>query len=248
VADAPGVVDGRPAIEQPSGMTTNGETSAAGFDLGEIDRLLTTTRAVRKRLDLARPVEREVLLECLRLGLQAPSGGNVQPWRWMIVDDPDKRAGLADLYRRAYEPYIALQREAIVSAGGSDDNAILRSSDHLAEHLAEVPVHVIPCLLGRLPDDAGVVGTAGFYGSILPAVWSFMLALRSRGLGSAFTTLHLAHEREAGELLGIPDTVTQVALLPVAYTVGHDFKPADRKPPEAVAYLNTWKHRPGAAS
>jgi nitroreductase len=225
-------------------MTTSDAISPAGFDLGEVDRLLTTTRAVRKRLDLGRPVEREVLLDCLRVGLQAPSGGNIQPWRWLIVDDADKRAGLAELYRRAYEPYIALQRQAIVAAGGSDDNAILRSSDHLAEHLAEVPVHVIPCLLDRLPESPGVVDSAGFYGSILPAVWSFMLALRSRGLGSAFTTLHLAYEREAGELLGIPDTVTQVALLPVAYTIGHDFKPADRKPPESVTYVNTWKHRP----
>ena len=219
-------------------------TSLAGFDLGEVDRLLTTTRAVRKRLDLERPVEREVLLECLRIGFQAPTGGNLQPWRWMIVDDPDKRAGLAELYQRAYGPYIALQRQAIVAAGGSDDNAILRSSDYLAEHLAEVPVHVIPCFLGRLPESSGVVEMAGAYGSILPAVWSFMLALRSRGLGSAFTTLHLSFEREAGELLGIPDTVTQVALLPVAYTIGHDFKPADRKPPEAVTYVNAWKHRP----
>jgi nitroreductase len=232
-------------MEQPSRMTTDaphGETSPAGFDLAEVDRLLTTTRAVRKRLDLERPVDREVVLECLRVGLQAPSGGNVQPWRWMVVDDADKRAALADLYKRAYEPYIALQKQAIADAGGNADNAIVRSSDYLAEHLADVPVHVIPCLLGRLP-SAGVVETAGFYGSILPAVWSFMLALRSRGLGSAFTTLHLTYEREAGELLGIPDTVTQVALLPVAYTIGHDFKPASRKPPESVTYMNTWKHR-----
>jgi nitroreductase len=227
--------------------SATGATSPAGFDLAEVDRLLTTTRAVRKRLDLERPVEREVLLECLRIGLQAPTGGNVQPWRWMIVDDPDKRAGLAELYQRAYEPYIALQRQAIVAAGGSDDNAILRSSDYLAEHLAEVPVHVIPCFLGRL-ESPGVVDAAGAYGSILPAVWSFMLALRSRGLGSAFTTLHLTYEREAAALLGIPDTVTQVALLPVAYTIGTDFKPGDRKPPEAVAYLNAWKVRPDRPS
>lgn len=228
-------------------MTTSDGTSAtspAGFDLAQIDRLLTTTRAVRKRLDLERPVEPEVVLDCLRVGFQAPSGGNVQPWRWMVVDDPDKRAALADIYKRAYDPYIAMQRQAIADAGGNPDNAIVRSSDYLAEHLAEVPVHVIPCLLGRVSDGGNVVETAGFYGSILPAVWSFMLALRSRGLGSAFTTLHLTYEREAGELLGIPDTVTQVALLPVAYTIGHDFKPADRKPPEAVTYLNGWKQRP----
>src|SRR5262245_4134551 len=114
----------RAGLGQPSGMTS--------FDVGETDRLLMTTRAVRKRLDLSRPVGREVLLDCLRVGLQAPSGGNVQRWRWVIVDDPDKRAGLAELYRRAYEPYIAMQKDAVVAAGGRDDNAILRSSDHLA--------------------------------------------------------------------------------------------------------------------
>jgi nitroreductase len=136
-----------------------------------------------------------------------------------------------------------MQKKAIVDAGGSDDNAILRSSDYLAEHLAEVPVHVIPCLLNRLPETPDNVDLAGYYGSILPAVWNFQLALRSRGLGSAFTTLHLTYEREAGELLGIPDTVTQVALLPVAYTIGTDFKSGDRKEPEAVAYRNGWKQR-----
>jgi nitroreductase len=219
-----------------------GGVSAAGFDLAETDRLLTTTRAVRKRLDLGRPVARQVVLDCLQVALQAPSGGNTQPWRWLVVDDPDLRAGLADIYRRAYGPYIEMQKAAIVAAGGDRDGPILRSSDHLAEHLHEVPVHVIPCLLGRMPERPTTVDTAGFYGSILPAVWSFMLALRSRGLGTAYTTLHLQYEREAGELLGIPDTVTMVGLLPVAHVTG-DFRPADRKPAEAVTYWNEWKRR-----
>jgi nitroreductase len=218
-------------------------TTTAGFDLTQTDRLLTTTRAVRRRLDFARPVEREVVLDCLRVALQAPSGGNSQPWRWLVVDDPDVRLGLADLYRRGYGPYIEMQREAVRAAGGDDQSAIIRSSDYLAEHLHEAPIHVIPCLLDRLPERPSPADTAGFYGSILPAVWSFQLALRSRGLGSAFTTLHLLHEREAAELLGVPDTVTMAALLPVAYTTGTDFRPADRKPVEAVTYWNTWKRR-----
>jgi nitroreductase len=217
--------------------------STAGFDLGETDRLLTTTRAVRKRLDLSRPVDRALVLDCLRIATQAPSGGNSQPWRWLVIDDPDLRAGLADLYRRGYGPYIELQKAAIVAAGGDEDHAILRSSDHLAEHLHEVPIHVIPCLLTRLPERPSSADMAGFYGSILPAVWSFAMALRSRGLGTAYTTLHLLHEREAAELLGIPDTVTQVALLPVAHVIGTDFRPADRKPVEAVTYWNRWKQR-----
>jgi nitroreductase len=135
-----------------------------------------------------------------------------------------------------------MQKAAVVAAGGDENNAILRSSDYLAEHLHEVPVHVIPCLLSRLPERPTTADTAGFYGSILPAVWSFMLALRSRGLGSAYTTLHLQHEREAAELLGVPDTVTTVALLPVAHVSG-DFRPADRKPIENVTYWNAWKRR-----
>jgi nitroreductase len=224
-------------------MTTpTSPVSAAGFDLAETDRLLTTTRAVRKRLDLERPVERQVVLDCLRVATQAPSGGNTQPWRWLVVDDPEVRAGLADIYRTGYGPYIEMQKAAVVAAGGDENNAILRSSDYLAEHLHEVPVHVIPCLLSRLPERPTTADTAGFYGSILPAVWSFMLALRSRGLGSAYTTLHLQHEREAAELLGVPDTVTMVALLPVAHVSG-DFRPADRKPIENVTYWNAWKRR-----
>ena len=218
-------------------------TTTAGFDLTQTDRLLTTTRAVRRRLDFDRPVEREVVLDCLRVALQAPSGGNTQPWRWLVIDDPDVRAGLADLYREGYMPYIEMQKAAVRAAGGDDDSAIIRSSDYLAEHLHEAPIHVIPCLLDRLPERPSPADTAGFYGSILPAVWSFQLALRSRGLGSAFTTLHLLHEREAAELLGVPDTVTMAALLPVAYTIGTDFRPADRKPVESVTYWNAWRRR-----
>ena len=213
------------------------------FDLAETDRLLTTTRAVRKRLDLARPVPREVVLECLELANQAPSGGNSQPWRWIVVDDPDVRDGLAAIYQKAYGPYIAMQKAAVEAAGGNADSAVIRSSDYLAEHIAEVPVLVIPCLLTRLPERPSVADTAGFYGSILPAVWSFMLALRSRGLGSVFTTLHLHEEAAAAELLGIPDTVTQVAMLPVAYTVGDDFKPAQRRPVTDVTYVNAWRQK-----
>ncbi|HLM63382.1 MAG TPA: nitroreductase family protein [Acidimicrobiales bacterium] len=223
--------------------TDPGATSPSGFDLAAADRLLTTTRAVRRRLDLGRPVGRDVVLECLRIATHAPSGGNSQPWRWLAVDEPEVRRGLAELYRQAYGPYLEMQKAAIAQAGGDPDSAIVRSSDYLAAHLHEVPVFVIPCLLARLPADASQADTAGFYGSILPAVWSFMLALRSRGLGSVFTTLHLHREREAAELLGIPDTVTQVALLPVAYTTGGDFTPADRKPVEAVTYWNGWRNR-----
>jgi nitroreductase len=219
-----------------------------GFDIAQTDRLLTTTRAVRRRLDFTRSVEPAVVLDCLRVATQAPSGGNTQRWRWLVVDDPATRAGLADLYRQSFEPYMAAQRAAIAQAGRTDMDRIVDSSTYLADHLQEVPVLVIPCVLDRLPEKPSVADTAGFYGSILPAAWSFMLALRSRGLGSAWTTLHLAYEAEAAEILGIPATVTQTALIPVAYYTGTDFKPAERRPVEQVIYWNGWRQPAPAPS
>jgi len=213
------------------------------FDLSQTDKLLTTTRSVRKRLDLTRPVARQVVLECLQVALQAPSGGNSQPWRWLVVDDADARNQLGELYRRSHDPYQEANRRRAEEAGVTGNVVkIMDSSQYLSDHMHEVPVLVIPCLLGR-PEGLSQGEIAGFYGSILPAAWSFMLALRSRGLGSAWTTLHLAFETEAAEVLGIPDTVTQVAMIPVAYYTGDDFKPARRQPVEKVTYFNTWKQR-----
>jgi len=208
------------------------------FDLKTVDELLSTTRAVRKRLDLTRPVERDVLLDCVRLSTQAPTGSNSQGWRWLLVDDADKRRELAELYRRGGEEYL---KGAVSQTGGDPQTQrVYESALYLVEHLHEVPVHVIPCLSGRLPDGVPASMQAGFYGSIFPAVWSFQLALRSRGLGSALTTLHLMYEAEAAKLLGIPENFTQVALLPVAYTVGTDFKQATRGPVEEIVRWNQW--------
>jgi nitroreductase len=207
------------------------------FDLAQTDQLLTTTRSVRRRLDLERPVEREVLLDCIRLAVQAPTGGNAQTWRWLIVDDADTRAALGELYQRMGVRYLASYRREDMT---DQTNRVLDSAELLAEILGQVPAMVIPCIKGRLEDTAPAMA-ASFYGSIIPAIWSFQLALRSRGLGSCFTTLHLAHEAEARELLGIPDDITQVALLPVAYTKGDDFKPAARGPVEHITYFNRWK-------
>ena len=226
--------------------------SAKDIDAAATDRLLTTTRSVRKRLDLDRPVEPEVITECLEIALQAPTGSNLQGWRWVVVTDEDKRAALAELYRKAMDPYHAIM--AGLASGSEDGKKVFGSSNYLAEVLHRVPVHVIPCMLGA-PDMlrqvlvggsyphevSDNVAHSGFYGSIWPAVWSFMLALRSRGLGSALTTMHLALEREAGELLGIPDTVTQIGLIPVAYYTGETFKTAKRRPAEKVTYWNGWK-------
>ena len=213
------------------------------FDLSQTDKLLTTTRSVRKRLDLTRPVPREVVLEALDVALQAPSGGNSQPWRWLIVDDAETKKRLGELYARSHDPYMAANREMAEAAGRLEAmSKIMDSSQYLSDHMAEVPVMVIPCLLSR-PEGLSQAEVAGFYGSILPAAWSLMLALRSRGLGSAWTTLHLAFEKEAQEILGVPETVTQTALLPVAYYTGEDFKPAPRQPVEKVTYFNAWKQK-----
>jgi nitroreductase len=209
--------------------------------LAVVDHLLTTTRAVRKRLDLTRPVPHDLVLECIDLALQAPAGGNVQRWHWVVVDEPRLKLGLAELYRRSYAPYIAAQRAAVEQVGRTDAGAIIESSDHLAQVLQDVPVLVVPCQLGRPEPDWPQGQLAGWYGSILPAVWSFMLAARSRGLGTAWTTLHLGDEAEAAELLGIPDTVSQVALVPVAYYTGDDFRRASRLPVERVVYRNGWR-------
>ena len=206
------------------------------IDTTVTDHLLTTTRAVRKRLDLERPVETSVILQCLRIAVQAPTGGNAQGWRWVVVTDPDKRAGLARLYDEGGADYL---RSAAANAMDEQTKRVYESALYLTDILDRVPVHVIPCVRGRI-DHASSIASASMYGSIIPAAWNFMLALRSRGLGSAWTTMHLFKEKEAAELLGIPADVTQVALIPVGYTTGGDFKPAERPPVEGITYWDTW--------
>ena len=214
------------------------------MDLTTVDHLLTTTRSVRKRLDLTRPVEQAVLEECLQLALQAPSGSNRQGWHFLLVTDPAKRAMLAGYYRQAFKHYLgAVQPEALEPLRANEQSSagsrVLKSASYLSRHLQDVPVHIIPCIEGRV-ETAGLMAQASLYGSILPATWSLMLALRSRGLGSVWTTLHLAYEKEIAESLGIPPTMTQAALIPVAYFTGDDFKPAQRKPLTEVTHWNTW--------
>ena len=202
------------------------------------DELLSTTRAVRKRLDLTRPVEREVLDECLALAQQAPTGSYKQDWHFVVVTDPELRAGLADLWRKGGEKYLSGLGDPAEIPGMM--GRVLGGVFHLRDHLYEVPVHVIPCIEGRT-DGKGVFAQASRWGSIMPAAWSFMLAARSRGLGSVWTSFHLAHEQEAADLLGIPyDEVMQAALIPVAYTIGTDFKPATRAPLESMVHWDRW--------
>jgi nitroreductase len=205
-------------------------------DTSSVDELLTTTRAVRKRLDLSRPVDREVILECVRLAMQAPTASNAQDWRWLVITDADKRAAIAEIYRSIGAEYLPY---AAANASDPQTQRVYQNAFSLTETLANVPVHVIPCLNRRL-EGTDLLGAASAWASIIPAGWSFLLALRSRGLGSVWTTMHLAKEREVAELLGIPSTVTQAALFPVAYTIGTDFRPAVRPPAETITFWNSW--------
>lgn len=213
------------------------------LDLSTVDHLLTTTRSVRKRLDLARPVPLDVVERCIEIAIQAPTGSNAQNWHFVVVTDAEKRKRLAELYRQAFSQYRQMNVNAPQLREGDPRREqtlrIVESASYLAEHLHEVPVHIVPCVEGRV-ENGPVVMQASIYGSILPAVWSLMLALRSRGLGSAWTTLHLMYERDAATVLGIPEHVTQVALLPVAYFTGEDFKPAKRLPVRSFISLNSW--------
>jgi nitroreductase len=190
---------------------------------------------VRKRLDLSRPVEREVLEECLSLAQQAPTAAYSQNWHFVVVTDAEKRAALAEIWRAVAYPYL--------ERGGPREGQGARIGDavvHLAEHLQEVPVHVIPCVEGRMEGKPNAF-VASRFASIIPAAWSFMLAARSRGLGTVWTTFHLMQEREAAEILGIPyDDVTQVGLIPCAYTLGTDFKPGKRKGLETMVHWDHW--------
>jgi nitroreductase len=211
--------------------------ASAPFNTAETDRLLSTTRAVRKRLDLQRPVEREVILDCLRLAVQAPTQSNSQTWRWMVVTDPGKKAIVADAYRTVGLGYL---EQAAGTEKDPQTQRVYDSAVALAKLLEQVPAMVIPCVKKDYDPAHGHAIAASVYGSIIPATWSFQLALRSRGLGSVFTTLHLFQDGVVAEALGIPDDILQVALLPVAYTKGTDFKPAVRPPVEQITFWNTW--------
>ena len=201
------------------------------MDLTTVDHLLSTTRAVRKRLDLTRPVPHEVVVECLRLAIQAPTGSNAQRWRWIAVTDPETRSAIGDLYRNPPRADLPSTEPSVEPTG--QQRRVIDSARYLTEHLHEVPVLIVPCI-----ENAG--GAAGWAPSIYPAVWSLQLALRSRGLGSCITTVHLYRKNEAAALLGIPDGFVQACLLPVAYYTGDDFRPAVRRPIEEITYWDRW--------
>jgi nitroreductase len=211
---------------------------------GSADHVLTTTRAVRRRLDLDRPVADELLDECVRVAMQAPMGGNNPRLRFVIVTDPERRSAMAEIYRECFESYRhsgrfptderssrLSRRQAQVRVAGS--------AEHLARVLDQVPALVMACAEGRPPPDTAQL--PGYFGSVLPGVWSFMLAARARGLGTCWTTMHLPQEQRMADLLAIPhDRVAQVALIPTAHTRGEDFAPAQRPAVDAVRAWQSW--------
>jgi nitroreductase len=201
----------------------------------DAETVLTTTRAVRRRLDLNRAVPRGLVDECVRVGIQAPAGGNRHVLHFVLVDDREKRSALGEIYARAFETY--LRGPSVVSTP-----ALLASVTYLAEHLSDVPVIVIPCMQGRPEERTTSRLQAGYWGSAFPAVWNFMLAARARGLGTVLTTMHLEYEQDAAAVLGIPyEDVTQVGLIPVAFTTGGEFSRARRD--GVYATWNGWPRR-----
>lgn len=210
------------------------------FDLASVDYILETTRSVRKRLDLTRPVDRAAVERCLEIAIQAPTGSNRQGWKWLIVTDSEKKAKIGEYYKDSWYAYAGV---ATRSAPGDEPSAqmqrVISSARYLADCMHEVPMMIFPCVAGRA-NDASPAANAGLYGSIIPAAWSLMLALRARGIGSAWTTLHLSYEKECNEILGIPADVTTAALLPAAYFNGETFKKAERVPAKELTYWESW--------
>jgi nitroreductase len=211
------------------------------------DELLSTTRSVRKRLDLSTPVDLEVVRDCIDVATQAPTGGNNQGWHWLILTDPEKKARIAEWYREAFKAFYG-NRDTVLGNLPQDDAAyvdttrkVIDSADYLADHIGEVPVWVIACIEGRTDNGLPLVWQASQWGSLLPAVWSFQLAARARGLASCYTTLHLVKEKETAELLGIPDNVMQGALIPVAHPLGGtDFRPGPRRDLDRIVHVESW--------
>jgi len=211
------------------------------YDLPTTDALLSTTRSVRKRLDFDRPIPKEIILRCLELSQQAPTGSNRQGWRWVVVADPARRAAIAEVYRKGAGTYLEESQRQAEASGAAQDARVFESAKYLAANIQKAPVHVIPCIsIAHLPADPPHHAWSGLMGSIMPAVWSFQLALRARGLGSTLTTFHLRHASETAQLLGIPDDMMQAALLPIAYTHGTNFKPARRPPVDEIVHWEEW--------
>lgn len=211
------------------------------------DELLSTTRAVRKRLDLDRPVPDDIVRECVQLAMQSPAGSNNPTMQFVVVRDAQKRAAIGEIYRECYRMYQGWDGIYIgsIEKGSAEANEqqarSASSADFLGDRMGDAPVLVIPCNVGMRADGVPALMSANLFGNVLPAMWSFMLAARARGLGTCWTTLHLIRERDVADVLGIPfDSVQQACLSPLAYTVGTDFRPAARPPADTIIRWDGW--------
>lgn len=221
--------------------------------IANVDEVLTTTRAVRRRLDLTRPVPRPIVEECIDLARQAPIAENVEQCRFVVVDDAAARRAVADVYRHAAQDFVLtpLAKRAQQRAESGEPprereprfERIMASALYLFEHFDEIPALVLVGSEGRPPREGVGAYASGFYGSIYPTVWSFQLALRSRGLGSSLTCIHLHYADELTAALELPENFVQVALLPVGYTLGLEFRAAPRLPRGDVVHWNGWGGR-----
>lgn len=210
------------------------------------DQLLHTTRAVRKRLDFTKPVDDDVIRECVAAAMQAPSGSNNMTMRFVVVKDAAKRAAIGDIYRQCFDIYKTLpgvyagsiEKESEVEQ--AQQRRVVDSALYLADHMGEAPALVIACTAGRL-DAAPAMMAVSSMGNLLPGMWSFMLAARARGLGTAWTTVGLMMEQAIADVVGIPFAeVQQACLTPLAYTIGTDFKPALRPEPDTIIHWDSW--------
>ncbi|MFN0027375.1 MAG: nitroreductase family protein [Acidimicrobiales bacterium] len=221
-------------------METDGKTT---IDVASVDQALTTTRAVRRRLDLDRPVDQQIILDCIDIAEQAPSGGNQGSRRWIVVRDQNLKVQLAELYMASAGQWM-IQAHDNLAGSGHPQEKVMASAAHLARHLAEVPAIVIPTIIG-VHDGSG---RPGLFDSVIQSVWSFCVALRARGLGTAWTTAILTRQADIATLLDIPDGMTQIAMIPVAWTKGTDFKRAPRYPAREITYVDgfarTWERGP----
>jgi len=221
----------------------------------DFEHVMTTTRSVRKRLDFDRQIEFEVIEECMNIALQAPTGGHAEDWRWIFVTDLEIKSKIANIYRDNFIKHVKEPLESNgsehseirgrlggISSAGLDNRTtrMLDGASFLADNIGRSQYMLLVCATRPNPQVGGAGSLSALYGSVYPAIWSFQLALRSRGLGSVITTLHLHAEKEVAEILGIPDSATQIALLPIGHTIGTEFKFAERKSISSVAFLNAW--------
>lgn len=212
-------------------------SNATGIDVASVDHALTTTRAVRLRLDLERPVDNQIIYDCIDVAEQAPSGGNQGSRRWVVVRDPKIKQQLAELYMATGGEFMIGARDKIAGTGHPQER-VMQSAAHLAEHLAEVPAIVIPTIMG-VHDGSG---RPGLFDSVIQSVWSLCVALRARGLGTAWTTAILGKRDELRDVLGVPATSTQIAMIPVAWYTGTDFKRAPRYPAREITFIDQYAH------